>query len=131
MVPDTLQGRRKKSNFGDTVEEEGDEGESDNQDRNREEIEIKHEVPEVKMEFDPGQHIDSNREAPAVPDSSSKISGYTGHDHGRDFGAVPKNLASRPSVIMFQGGLEQRPGDWREEEQGYGGGTMSGEKHHP
>ena len=142
MVPELLQGRRRKSNIGndggnEEEEEDEEEGGSDNEDRNREsekvEMEIKPEVSEIKMEFDAGQHIGSNREAPAVQHLSSNISGYTGNDHGRDYGAVPKNLASRPSVIRFQRGSEQRPGDWREGEQamapGYGGMTVSGDKH--
>ena len=143
MVPELLQGRRRKSNIGndggnEEEEEDEEEGGSDNEDRNREsekvEMEIKPEVSEIKMEFDAGQHIGSNREAPAVQHLSSNISGYTGNDHGRDYGAVPKNLASRPSVIRFQRGSEQRPGDWREGEQaamepGYGGLMVSGDKH--
>ena len=141
MVPELLQGKRRKStigNDGGNKEEEEDEGGSYNERRNLEggkvKTEIKPEVPEIKMESDAGQHFGTKREAPAVQHLSSNISGFMGNDHGRDYGAVPKNLVSRPSVIRFQRGSEQRPGDWREGEQaamepGYGGLMVSGDKH--
>ena len=129
MVPELLQGRRRKSNIGENggneQEEEEEEGGSDDE----EEEEIKPEVSEIKMELDAGQNIRSDREA---LQSSSNASGATGNNHGR---------AERPSVIMFQRSSEhsamashvqtQREGGDGERSPmpEYGDMAVSGDKH--
>ena len=134
MVPELLQGRRRKSNIGDdeaggNEQEEEEEGGSENEDINcdeggNDEEEIKPEVAEIKMELDVGQ---LNGEA---LHSSSNASGFTGNIHGR---------AERPSVIMFQRSAElstvaghvqtQRAGRDGERSPAYGDMAVSGDKH--
>lgn len=129
MVPELLQGRRRKSNIGDDGgDEEGEEegGGSDDEGGDRGEGgnvegEIKPEVSEIKMELDAGQ---TDREA---PHSSSNASGLAGNIHGR---------AERPSVIMFQRSAEHvqtqredRDGERSPGMPGYGDMAVSGDKH--
>lgn len=117
MVPELLQGRRRKSNIGDdeaggNEQEEEEEGGSENEDINcdeggNDEEEIKPEVAEIKMELDVGQLNGSDRR--------------------------------RPSVIMFQRSAElstvaghvqtQRAGRDGERSPAYGDMAVSGDKH--
>ena len=131
MVPELLQGKRRKMTTGDDGEneEEEDEGGSENEDRTHESEnfrdEPKQEVPDVKIEMDVEQQIRPDPEA-------------TGNRGDRSLGAIPKDVAPRPSVIMFRRGSEhmashvQRQRESREGEltpivPGYGGMTVSGD----
>ena len=126
MVPELLQGKRKRmTTTGDDGEneEEEDEGGSENEDRTHESEnfrdEPKQEVPDVKIEMDVEQQIRPDPEA-------------TGYRGDRSLGAIPKDVAPRPSVIMFRRGSEQRQRESREGEltpivPGYGGMTVSGD----
>ena len=132
MVPELLQGKRRKmtttEDDGENEEEE-DEGGSENEDRTHESEnfrdEPKQEVPDVKIEMDVEQQIRPDLEA-------------TGYRGDRSLGAIPKDVAPRPSVIMFRRGSEhmashvQRERESKEGEltpivPGYGGMTVSGD----
>ena len=111
-------------------EEEEDEGGSEKEDRKNESEnsgdEPHHEVPDVKIEMDVEHQIRPHPEA-------------TGYMEDRSLGAIPKDVAPRPSVIMFQRGShhmashvqrqrESREGELTPMVPGYGGMTVSGEK---
>ena len=110
MVPELLQGTRRKSNIG---EEEGnDEEEADfaNEDISHEdggntEEEVKHEVPHFKVEFDAGLNIGADTES-WIPNLSSSTSGFLENHLGGSLGAIPRAAPSRPSVIRFQRSTE-------------------------
>jgi len=109
-------------------EEEEDEGGSEKEDRKNESEnsgdEPHHEVPDVKIEMDVEHQIRPHPEA-------------TGYMEDRSLGAIPKDVAPRPSVIMFQRGShhmashvqrqrESREGELTPMVPGYGGMTVSG-----